>query len=51
MARCSTVFLFFFDFIEGFAVDAQGCGRTRFETLDADLDTARFAIAVIVVVD
>ena len=43
--------LFFFDFCEGFAIDAEGCGGARFKTANADLNTAGIAVAVIIVLD
>ena len=43
--------LFLFDFVQRFAVDAQGGRRPCFRTLNADFGAALFAKAVIFTVD
>ena len=43
--------LFLADFCQGLAINAQGGCRARFQTADADLDTARIAPAVFISFD
>ena len=43
--------LFFTDFIQGLAVDAQCGRRARFKATDTDFHAAAFAFAVLMVID
>ena len=50
-SECSHAGLFFLDFRQRFAVDAQRGRGARFEAAHADLDAALFAVAVLILLD